>query len=214
MDQVDTSIKSLEELAKQYYKKDGQNQWPHIQRVKQQAERLAKWRNKPLTKEELAAVYFHDIGKAEAGNMDHGEWAATIAKPLLTDYLTPDQIETVITAIKAHNYDKPSPTPEADLLRSADANRPDLAWFLRKSYNKMKTQGMSHKEALDNAMRMAKKHVVTAAQLKNRPELYLKAFAKDIQKAEQAADKLSTRAEVARLIDLYNKKHPTESIYT
>lgn len=211
MEQVD-KVKALEQLAKQYYQEDGQNQWPHIQRVKKQAERLAKFRKKPLTPEELAAIYFHDIGKAEAGNMDHGAWAAQITKPLLKDYLTPEQIDRVITTIKAHNIDKPSPTPEAELLRSADANIPNIAWFLRKSYYKMRAKGYSHQDALKNAKEGAKKHIMTAAQLKYRPKLYEQAFAKDIKHAETVADTLEL-ADVDRMIKEYDATHPTESKY-
>lgn len=213
MEPVAEEVTKLEQLARKYYKPDGQNQWPHIQRVKRQAELLAKFRKKPLTTEELAAIYFHDIGKAEAGNMDHGEWAASITKPLLRDYLTPEQIDTVITAIKAHNLDKPSPSPEAELLRAADANIPNIAWFLRKSYYKMRGKGLTHTEALENAKRMAKKHVVTAAQLKHRPKLYEQAFATDIKLAEQQADKLNLNT-VEKLIKEYDATHPEESRYT
>jgi HD superfamily phosphodiesterase len=213
MEQVDQQVKSLEQLAKQYYKEDGPNQWPHIQRVKKQAERLAKFRKKPLTTEELAAIYFHDIGKAESGGMDHGAWAAQIAKPLLKDYLTAEQIDKVIVAIKSHNLDKPSPSPEAELLRAADANTPNIAWFLRKSYYKMREKGFTHKEALENAKNGVKKRIVIAANLKYRPRLYEQAFATDIQEVEQQADKLQVQ-DVDKLIKEYNKTHPDESRYT
>lgn len=212
MEQVDQKVK-LEQLARTYYKDDGPNQWPHILRVKKQAELLAKFRKKPLTTEELAAIYFHDIGKAEAGVQDHGMWAAHIAQPLLRDLLTPEQIDKVITAIRAHNFDKPSPTPEADLLRSADANTPNLAWFLRKSYYKMREKGLSHQQALVNAKNVAKKHLMTTAQLKYRPKLYEKAFAEDIKKAEQQADQLQLE-DVDMLIKTYDRQHPDESHYT
>lgn len=215
METVDKLLNTkLEQIARKYYQDDGANQWPHIQRVKAQAEKLAKFRKKALTTEELAAIYFHDIGKAEAGAMDHGEWAAQITRPLIQDYLTPEQIERVITAIKAHNYDKPSPTPEADLLRAADANIPNIAWFLRKSYYKMRAKGYGHKEALKNAKEGAKKHIVTAAQLKYRPTLYTQAFKKDIEEAEKFADNLTSLKQVDQLIKDYNTANPNESLYT
>lgn len=213
MDKVDSINTKLEQIARKYYQEDGSNQWPHIMRVKAQAEQLAAFRKKPLTTEELAAIYFHDIGKAEAGSQDHGEWAAQITKPLVKDYLTPEQIERVITAIKAHNYDKPSPSPEADLLRAADANKPDVAWFLRKSYYKMRAKGYGHKEALKNAKEGAKKHIMTAAQLKYRPKLYTEAFKHEIDAAEKQADKLSTVQQVDNLIKQYEADHPGESRY-
>ena len=213
MESVDEKLIPLEQFAKQYYDTDGPNQWPHIQRVKRQAERLAMFRKQGLTKEELAAIYFHDIGKREAGNMDHGEYAAKITRPLLRDYLTPAQIETVITAIKAHNFDKPSPNSTAELLRAADANIPNIAWFLRKSYYKMRDKGYSHEEALRNAKNGAKKHIMTAAQLKYRPKIYEQTFAQDIYNAEKEADNLSLK-DVETLIKQYNEAHPTESKYT
>ena len=213
MEAVDERIKALEATARKYYKDDGSNQWPHIQRVKEQAEMLAAYRGTPLTLPEVAAIYFHDIGKEEAGMLDHGEWAARIAEPLLKKQLTPTHLKIALEAIKSHNLDQPSPTPEADLLRSADADRPNLAWFARKSYNKMRARGYTHQEAIDNVVRVARKHVATAGQLKHRPKLYTEAFKDQIKIAEQQADKLKA-SQVQKLIDDYNKTHPEESVYT
>ena len=212
MEPVVDSLKDLENTAKLYYEKDGPNQWPHIQRVKQQAEKLAKFRGKPLDLADLAAVYFHDIGKNEAGRQDHGEYAAMIAGPLLKPKLTKDQWKIAIEAIRTHNTDAPSVNPTAELLRSADANVPDIAWFLRKSYNKMKAQGMSNKDALANALRIAKKHVGTASPLKHRPKLYEKAFASEIKQSDDMADRLTLNL-ADKLIQKYNQEHPEESVY-
>lgn len=212
MEPVVDPLKDLEATAKLYYEKDGPNQWPHIQRVKQQAEKLAKFRGKPLDLADLAAVYFHDIGKREAGLQDHGEYAAQIAGPLLKPKLTKEQWKVAIEAIRTHNTDAPSVNPTAELLRSADANVPDIAWFLRKSYNKMKAQGMSNKDALSNALRIAKKHIGTASQLKHRPKLYEKAFAAEIKQSDAMADRLTLNL-ANKLIQKYNQEHPEESAY-
>lgn len=203
----------LEILAKKHYQDDGQNQWPHIQRVLQQAEAIAAYKNKPLRDVDLASVYFHDIDKKNAGNVDHGVHAATIAGKLLRKHMSKRKLGIITNAIAAHNIDKPSKSYTADLLRSADANKPDLGWFLRKSYNKMTKKGLTHEEAIDNALRIAKKGAPVADQLKNRPVLYQEAFNTDIQRTRRLIKALK-REQVWNYIQEYEKKHPEESKYT
>ena len=194
------------------YEEDGSNQWPHIQRVLQQAQAIADYRQRRLSNAELAAVYFHDIDKKNAGNIDHGVYASRLAKKILKKHLSERDLNTAVNAIYWHNMDLPSKTKTADLLRSADANKPDLGWFLRKSYNKMTSKGLTHEEAIDNALRMAKKGVPVADQLKNRPILYQEAFSSDIERTRKAIKALK-REQVWNYIQKYEKDHPNESKY-
>lgn len=199
-------------LARKHYKDDGSNQWPHIQRVLQQAETIAAYKNKPLRDVDLASVYFHDIDKKNAGTIDHGVYASDITKKLLQNHMSKRKIGIIANAIAAHNIDKPSKSYTADLLRSADANKPDLGWYLRKSYNKMTKQGLTHEEAIDNALRMAKKGCPVADQLKNKPILYQEVFNNDIQRTRRLIKALK-RDQVWDYIQKYEKDHPNESKY-
>ena len=203
----------IESIAKQYYKEDGQNQWPHIQRVVAQAKKLAEYRNKPLSETELTALYFHDVDKSKAGDMDHGHHAANRVRQILKDKISERRLQIAANAIYSHNEDKPSPTKVADLLRSADANKPDLNWFLRKSYNKMTGKGLTHEQALENALNKAKDHVHTAGHLKHPPKMYNELFAKEIAKANKEADNLKLEDVYNRILQ-YNAEHPYESLHT
>lgn len=204
---------NIEAIARRYYQADGQNQWPHIQRVVSQATQLAKYRGRPLTETELVALYFHDVDKAKAGDMDHGQYATQRVKQILKNKISERRLQRAANAIAVHNEDKPSPTQLADLLRSADANKPDLNWFLRKSYNKMTKKGLTHEQALQNALNKAKEHVHTAGHLNNPPKLYNELFAKEIAKANREADRLKLE-EVWGRIQQYNAEHPDESFHT
>ena len=210
---MDERLKQLEAIARRYYKKDGQNQWPHIQRVVQQAELLAKYRGKALDETELAALYFHDVDKNKSGEMDHGAYAALRMKEILKGKIAERRLQIAANAVADHNLDKPSRSAVGDLLRSADANKPDLDWFLRKSYNKMTGKGLTHDQALANALDKAQEHVHTAGHLNNPPKMYTELFAKEIAKANREADRLKLE-EVWGRIQRYNEQHPDESVYT
>lgn len=203
---------NIKAIARKYYQADGQNQWPHIQRVVAQGRQLAKYRGRPLTETELAALYFHDVDKAKSGDVDHGVYAAERMKQILKNKISERRLQRAANAIADHNFDRPARSAVGDLLRSADANKPDLDWFLRKSYNKMTGKGLTHEQALVNALNKAKEHVHTAGHLESPPKLYNELFAKEIAKANREADRLKLE-EVWGRIQRYNEQHPNESLY-
>lgn len=203
---------NIEAIAKKYYKEDGQNQWPHIQRVLEQANKLAAYRGRPLNETELAALYFHDVNKADSGDVDHGVYAAERTKQILKNKISERRLQRAANAIAEHNLDTPASTQLADLVRSADANKPDLDWYLRKSYSKMTKKGWSHERAIQNAYDRVKQHMHTLSNMENPPKLYTELFAKEIEQANKEADKLKFE-DVYKRIQQYTEKHPEESLY-
>jgi hypothetical protein len=201
-------------LARAKYGDEGYNQWPHIQRVVAQGRELADFRGKPLSRPELAALLLHDVAKHDKKykNMDHGEASAVVARKLLKNKLNERQIASVAKAIALHNIDKDPKTRMGELLKASDANRPDLAWYLRKSYNKMRLSGYTEQQALDNAYNRAKQGYATFKGAEYVPQLYLDAYKDQIAQTDIAATKLK-RAQVRKLIDKYTKEHPNESIF-
>jgi HD superfamily phosphohydrolase YqeK len=201
-------------LARAKYGDEGYNQWPHIQRVVAQGQELADFRGKPLSRPELAALLLHDVAKHDKKykNMDHGVASAIVARELLKKRLKERQIASVANAIAAHNLGKDPKTKIGELLMASDANRPDLAWYLRKSYNKMRLSGYTEQQALDNAYNRAKQGYATFKGADYVPKLYSDAYKDQIEQTELAATKLK-RAQVRKLIDKYTKEHPNESIF-
>lgn len=202
-------------LSKPYYKEDGPNQWPHIMRVLSQADKIAEIRGKKLTNAELATILLHDSAKfsPEYQNMDHGVASGLLAREILKNKLNKRTISAISNAISQHNYDKQPKTQLADLLMSSDANIPDLSWFLRKSYNKVRTQyGYSEDEALKNAYEYAKRGTPTLRTKKYRPKHWLELFSDDIEATEREIARLKLK-DVKKLIEKYEKEHPNESNY-
>lgn len=202
-------------IAKKQYKPDGPNQWTHIMRVLRRAEAIAKWRKKPLSEEERLAVLFHDSAKwiPEFKGQDHGESSAIHTYGLLKGRVREAALKAAVRAIAKHNYDKDPEDPVAELLMSADANIPNLGWYLRKSYNHAKHQlGLDHAGSVLNAYNYAKKGTATLSNKKYRPKLYEKAFAADIKKTEDEVGKL-TADDVWPIIQKYQKDNPDSSIF-
>lgn len=216
---MNMSTDDVRYLAYKYYEPEGYNQLPHIKRVLSQAEKLAALRGKPLSRSELLAITLHDIGKTRKIKLkgkDHGETGAKAALDILRKRReSADVIKSVISTIADHTKDKTPPvSEESDLLRSADANKPDLAWYLRKSYNKMRSLGYTHNAAVKNAYDRVKAGYATFdAPGMYMPPLYNKLFRDDIKKEREAAAKLK-EADVMKLIRKYDKAHPGESIYS
>lgn len=199
-----------------HYKKDGKNSLPHIRRVLRSAIRLADRRKKPLTMVEVAAILLHDLNKvdAEKAKIDHGVWAAGIARTLLRGHLTPSEIDTVCEAIALHNVDIPTTLPEATMLRAVDASIPDVGWYARKSVNTMMVKyGWSREQALENALKNIKDGRVWLGHLENVPAEWHMLWKEQISLAKELAIKINTTEQVDELIAAYEESHPGESLY-
>lgn len=202
-------------LAKPLYKEDGPNQWPHIMRVLAQADKIAENRGKKLNNQEIAAVLFHDAAKhlPEYKNMDHGEASADLSRKILKDKMNKRTISAISNAIAQHNYDKQPNSQLAELLMASDANIPDLGWFLRKSYNKVRTAyGFSDEDALKNAYKYAKRGTPLLKTKSYRPKLWLELFRDDIDRTDRQIKALKL-SQVRKLIENYENEHPGESNY-
>jgi HD superfamily phosphohydrolase YqeK len=203
-------------LAKPLYKDDGPNQWPHIMRVLAQADKIAENRGRKLDNREVAAVLLHDSAKyrPEYQNMDHGEASAEFSRKILQNKLNKRTIQAISNAIAQHNYDKQPNSQLAELLMASDANIPDLGWFLRKSYNKVRTAyGYSEEDAVKNAYEYAKRGTPLLKNKKYRPKPWLELFGDDLQATERKINDLKL-SQVKKLIEKYEKEHPGESNYT
>lgn len=173
----------LEQLAEKYYKKDGWNQMPHIRRVVSQAEDISKRMNRNITIPGYAALYLHDVGRnyPEYKGMNHGQAGALVVRKLLSGKLSPRAIAIVANAIAEHDYNVTPRSNVSNLLMSADANKPDLAWIARKLY--LRTKDMKQYKDLSES----DLHMQTAKYLNSHPDdvlstapYYSEAFKGDI----------------------------------
>lgn len=198
-------------LAKRYYKPDGPNQWPHIQRTIASGDKMADFRGKKLSKPELAAILFHDVAKYDKKyqNLDHGVASSIKAQEILKNDLSKRQIAQMAKAIAAHNLGVAPGSATGELLMAADANKPDMAWYLRKSYNNRLAHGYTDEEALENAYLRVKKGYTIPKYV---PDIYRQAYSKEIEQLAQQAKALR-RDQVKNIIDQYTKDHPESSIY-
>ena len=84
-----------------------------------------------------AAILFHDCAKGDS-KKDHGKESSKKAKPLLEPFFTKQELSEILIAIAEHNNNKPGTSQTSELLKAADANILDIAWFLSKLYWKRK----------------------------------------------------------------------------
>lgn len=192
---------TLEALARPYYKAKGSNQWPHILRVVAHAEDISSRAGATLTAVEYAALYFHDAAKGKEalyGCEDHGEASAALAREALRGTFASADLDVICRAIARHNNAK-NEDPQSfteDALRSADANRVELGWVMRKSFNKMKGK-MRGIQLLENVLQIAKTRTVASGG--RVPPLLAKAYASEIQLIRERADELDLKGVVAEL---------------
>ena len=76
-----------------------------------------------------AAILFHDCAKGDS-KKDHGKESSKKAKPLLEPFFTKQELSEILIAIAEHNNNKPGTSQTSELLKAADANILDIAWFL------------------------------------------------------------------------------------
>lgn len=213
-----TDNADLFRTARGLYLDDGPNQWPHIRRVLAQGRAYARSRKEPLTRPELAALLFHDIGKIPDNKVDGENHAITggrLVKELLKDKLPVADLNTVATAIEEHDFDVPTSSPIGDLLKSSDANKLNLAWYLRKCYEKNK---LWHPDWSDSQLGASiadrvKGGALFLSQTKNKPKLWAARCAEKQPTLQKQIDALTPESAV-NLVKEYTAAHPEESLYT
>jgi hypothetical protein len=127
----------LVRAAKPYYQFTGPNDWTHISDVRARATSMVhKLYGRGLSPAEYAAVLFHDCTKHDLGADNHAVTGAERASAILHRLLARPAADRAVEAIAVHDANLPAfPSVTAELLASADANPPDAAWMLNKSYN-------------------------------------------------------------------------------
>lgn len=203
----------LSKLARPFYKDDGPNQWPHIQRVLRRAQEIAVQRGYPLNQIEEGSIYIHDTAKANKVGEPHGALAAPFVDKAYGKALSPDVIEKIKQVVAEHDLDKSGTTPESRLLRAADANPPDLSWFLRKVYAKRLAKGMTPEQAyqdiynsrtaLADAFRYNGRNVKDV--LGSKGEKHYKQIKKDLLNINPT--------DIRTKVEQYIQQHPDSSIY-
>jgi len=206
-----TLNKRLAQLTRPYYPYDDPNSRQHIQEVRRRAQKMTRrLYGRSLNPDELAAVLFHDNTKREFGSENHGRMGADRAAAVLAAaaLLPQSQINSAAEAIRVHddNLDK-FPSRTAELLASADANPPDIDWFLNKAYCWNKRKGRTIDEAADNIINngIAKSYYGVGGEF-NYPGIYRKYYGDRVPKYQQTLTDMDQDFVKQRLA-AYHKKY-------
>jgi hypothetical protein len=200
-------------LARPFYKARGSNQWPHILRVVAHAEDIANRVRYTLTAVDYAALYMHDAAKGKEeiyGCEDHGEASAVLTRKALEGRFSPEDLDVVCRAIARHNNKKDVMPLDAteNILRSADANRVELGWVMRKSFCKMRSK-LRGSRLLDNVFQVAKTRTVASGGLV--PPALKWAYFREIEQIRREAEELTT-SDVPRMLREAFQRYADEDI--
>jgi len=116
-------MKSPRNLAKPYYDSSS-HRWKHVERVRFLAMLIGDVEGADLSILEPAA-YFHDCAKYLQHNKvveDHAEAGAEIAREVLKDDYSKEDLERIAQCIAVHRFKKglPAQTLEEEILQDAD----------------------------------------------------------------------------------------------
>lgn len=183
-------MKKIINMAHTHYEPSGPNQWPHILRVLSQATEISDRLSLRLTSVDVAALCFHDVAKSRMRDFpwtkDHGVASAALAEDILKGVFDSNDIELICSAIAEHDRDVVPSSSVSDLLISADANKPEILWIVRKSFHRSSAVlGLSGAERIENVFNRIKNHAVCSGRL-NVPSLYARAFKNEISLIERA----------------------------
>lgn len=114
-------LADLEKIAEEYFMKNQNNinpahQWDHVQRVIKATDQILEYEPKANRNKAKIATILHDIGRYQKEG-DHAYWSADIAKSILTNELSEDEIKNlnikideIVKIIKYHSK-KPEEVP-------------------------------------------------------------------------------------------------------
>ena len=185
-------------LAAQFYPLHGQNSWDHVTQVTSRMGAMTKkLENRELTTLEFAAGMLHDCSvKPRQSKESHGYWSAEIADRFVRSLsiFTWDELQVLHRAIWEHELldktDGPFSSTVGDLLASGDANPPDLAWILNKSWCWGIAHGLSESERITNIVtRMPK--VYGSAAPTGYPQYYRRYYGQRLIDMQKAFDSLT-----------------------
>lgn len=200
-------------LAKPFYVEHGQNSWDHVSQVTSRMEAMTKaLEGRDLTALEFAAGMLHDCSvKPRQSKESHGYWSAEIADRFIRhlSLFTWDELQVLHKAIWEHELldktDGPWSSPVGDLLASGDANPPDLAWILNKSWCWGITHGFSESERIANIVtRMPK--VYGSAAPTGYPQHYRRYYGQRLIDMQHAFDTLTPDVAYQVVFD-YRQQH-------
>lgn len=192
-------------LARPYYNFVGPNDWSHIMEVRHRATAMTEAVfGRQLTVAEYAAVLFHDCAKHVMGADNHAHNSAISAETVLMPQLSPVDLDEALEAIAVHDSNLAQfPSVTAELLASADANPPDAAWMLNKSFNWQLRHGIQNPIA--GVMAAMPKKYGTGGRF-HYPEIYRRYYGERLLKMQRVMDEL-TADKALDIITQYRAAH-------
>ena len=205
--------KQLRRLARPYYPAVGRRSWEHVNQVMRNADMFTQGlKNRPLTLQEKAAIYFHDCAIRDRGTgKEHGKYGRETAIPILlaTGIFNDNQLDEIGTAILEHDTlnatGKPFSNETAEVLASGDANPPDLPWLLNKFYN-WQLQNNPDKDTWKSDIYETAIDEFGNKSTEKFPALYDKFHGDRVQKLRDQIDSMS-EDEMWDMVQKYRKKH-------
>ena len=187
----DSRINKITKIARAQYDADGPNQWPHISRVLREGYIYCKLLKIEMSDTIYAAILFHDCAKGDS-KKDHGKESSKKAKSLLEPFFTKQELSEILVAIAEHNNNKPGTSQTSELLKAADANILDIAWFLSKLYWKRKNKGMSEGVIYKDCLETIQKGYLTFDhEGAYRPKYWAMRYEKELPKVQQTISVLT-----------------------
>lgn len=209
------STDPVEIAARPYYIDQGNNSWKHVQQVLTHARDIAKnTLNRDLTRNELAAILFHDSAVKEYGKEDHGiKGGDNAVKELKKLKFNKADIADIKRAIQQHDEFKDTygkwDSITGEVLAAGDANPPDLNWILNKSYVYGIRKNLAHKDRLANTIKVIpEKYGENGYFYEHAPSLYLKYHKDKISDLKKALSLLKdNKSMLWRRIKKYRAAH-------
>jgi hypothetical protein len=200
-------------LARQFYPEHGQNSWDHVSQVTARMGAMTKvLEDRELTSLEFAAGMLHDCSvHTRQSKEQHGYWSAEIADRFIRklSIFTWDELQVLHRAIWEHELlDKtngPWSSQVGDLLASGDANPPDLAWILNKSWCWGITHGLSEEERVNNIITRMPKIYGSSAPT-GYPQHYRRYYGERLIDMQHAFDNLTSDS-VYQIVFDYRSEH-------
>lgn len=204
----------IRERALPHYHQDGPNAMPHLQRVLNHGYYLCRQRNSPMTILEYATIMYHDVAKYTCGRENHGVVAARIARDELKDIFETKDLAAICRAIADHDFKEKVPASDlGDFLMSADANLPDIGWYLTKVYIKgIVNYHRSHYQAVKDAVKYTKLGYPVLDDYVKRPKLWTIAYGKYVDAVRKQCKRLTT-AQGEIILRVYAKRHPEHNSF-